>query len=108
MFGAMAGGPHRLKNVSLMITAKKNAPSLATWGKSTFSEGGGDNRCGLKKARLLAIVGVICCDAAELTDQNEKMFDLLAVVCASAQSPSGFGVLGYHLGRASACQATTY
>jgi hypothetical protein len=22
---------------------QKNAPSLATWGKSTFSEGGGDN-----------------------------------------------------------------
>jgi hypothetical protein len=28
--------------MALMITAKKNAPSLAAGGKSTFSEGGGD------------------------------------------------------------------
>jgi putative redox protein len=60
-----------------------------------------------KKARLFAIVGANCCNAAELADQNEKMCDLLAMVCASAQSPFGFYLLGYHLGRASACQATT-
>jgi hypothetical protein len=28
-----------------MITVKKNAPSLAVGGKSTFSEGGGDKGC---------------------------------------------------------------
>jgi hypothetical protein len=28
-----------------MIKAKKNAPSLAVGGKSTFSEGGGDKGC---------------------------------------------------------------
>jgi hypothetical protein len=57
---------------------------------------------------MFAIVGVICCNAAELANQNEKMFNLLALVCTSAQSPSGFGVLGYHLGQVSAHQATTY
>jgi hypothetical protein len=31
---------------------QKNAPSLATWGKSTFSEGGGDNRC-MQKSTLV-------------------------------------------------------
>jgi hypothetical protein len=48
----MAEVPYRLKSVGLMITAKKNAPSLATWGKSTFSEGGGDNRC-MQKSTLV-------------------------------------------------------
>jgi hypothetical protein len=33
-------------------TGKKNAPSLATWGKSTFSEGGGDKR-GMQKSTLV-------------------------------------------------------
>jgi hypothetical protein len=31
---------------------QKNAPSLATWGKSTFSEGGGDNWC-MQKSTLV-------------------------------------------------------
>ncbi|MFM1766469.1 MAG: hypothetical protein RIU71_2232, partial [Pseudomonadota bacterium] len=31
---------------SLNDTGEKNAPSLATWGKSTFSEGGGDKGFG--------------------------------------------------------------
>jgi hypothetical protein len=35
-----------------------------------------------KKARLFAIVGVICCNAAESAHQNEKMFDWLALVGA--------------------------
>jgi hypothetical protein len=55
MSGAMADVPHRLKSVGLMIAAdngQKNAPSLATWGKSTFSEGGGDNRC-MQKSTLV-------------------------------------------------------
>jgi hypothetical protein len=52
MSGAMAGMPHRLKSVGLMITAKKNAPSLSTWGKSTFSEGGGDKGC-VQKSTLV-------------------------------------------------------
>jgi hypothetical protein len=65
MFGAMSGRLHRSKEW-FDDNGQKNAPSLATWGKSTFSEGGGDNRCGLKKARLFAIVGVNCCNAAEI------------------------------------------
>jgi hypothetical protein len=52
MSRAVAGTPHRLKSVALMITAKKNAPSLAAWGKSTFSEGGGDKRC-MQKSTLV-------------------------------------------------------
>jgi hypothetical protein len=58
MSGAMADVPHRLKSVVLMITAKKNAPSLATWGKSTFSEGGGDNRCMQKSTLVRNCTGV--------------------------------------------------
>jgi hypothetical protein len=58
MSGAMADVPHRLKSVVLMITAKKNAPSLATWGKSTFSEGGGDNRCMQKSTPVRNCTGV--------------------------------------------------
>jgi hypothetical protein len=58
MSGAMAEVPHRLKSVGLMITAKKNAPSLATWGKSTFSEGGGDNRCMQKSTLVRNCTGV--------------------------------------------------
>jgi hypothetical protein len=58
MSGAMAGGPHRLKSVGLMITAKKNAPSLAAGGKSTFSEGGGDNRCVQKSTLVRNCTGV--------------------------------------------------
>jgi hypothetical protein len=37
---------------------KKNAPSLATWGKSTFSEGGGDNRCMQKSTLVRNCTGV--------------------------------------------------
>jgi hypothetical protein len=58
MSGAMADMPHRLKSVGLMITAKKNAPSLATWGKSTFSEGGGDNWCVQKSTLVRNCTGV--------------------------------------------------
>jgi hypothetical protein len=58
MSGAMADVQHRLKSVVLMITAKKNAPSLATWGKSTFSEGGGDNRCMQKSTPVRNCTGV--------------------------------------------------
>ena len=38
-----------------------------------------------KKARLFAIVGVICCNAAEFPLGNEKMFDL-RLPFAQAQS----------------------
>jgi len=61
MSGAMADVPHRLKSVGLMITGdngQKNAPSLATWGKSTFSEGGGDNRCMQKSTLVRNCTGV--------------------------------------------------
>jgi hypothetical protein len=54
----MADMPHRLKSVGLMITAKKNAPSIATWGKSTFSEGGGDKRCVQKSTLVRNCTGV--------------------------------------------------
>jgi hypothetical protein len=47
-----------------------------------------------KKARLFGIVGVICCNAAELMYQNEKMFDGLAGVFESVHPPSGLGELG--------------
>jgi hypothetical protein len=43
MSGTMTVKPHRLKKGGLDDNGQKNAPSLATWGKSTFSEGGGDN-----------------------------------------------------------------
>jgi hypothetical protein len=32
---------------------QKNAPSLAAWGKSTFSEGGGDKQCVQKSTLVL-------------------------------------------------------
>ncbi len=41
-----------------MITGKKNAPSLAVRGKSTFSEGGGDNRCMQKSTHVRNCSGV--------------------------------------------------
>jgi hypothetical protein len=37
---------------------QKNAPSLATWGKSTFSEGGGDKRCMQKSTLVRNCTGV--------------------------------------------------
>jgi hypothetical protein len=46
------------KSVVLMITAKKNAPNLAAWGKSTFSEGGGDNWCVQKSTTVRNCTGV--------------------------------------------------
>jgi hypothetical protein len=42
----MAASP---KKYGLDDNGQKNAPSLATWGKSTFSEGGGDKGYALKK-----------------------------------------------------------
>jgi hypothetical protein len=42
-----------------MITAKKNAPSLAARGKSTFSEGGVDNRCVQKSTLVRNCKGVL-------------------------------------------------
>jgi hypothetical protein len=41
-----------------MITAKKNAPSLAAGGKSTFSEGGGDKGCMQKSTLVRNCTGV--------------------------------------------------
>jgi hypothetical protein len=58
MSGAMADMPHRLKKYGLDDNGQKNAPSLATWGKSTFSEGGGDNRCVQKSTLVRNCKGV--------------------------------------------------
>jgi hypothetical protein len=44
--------------MALMITAKKNAPSLSAWGKSTFSEGGGDKGCMQKSTHVRNCKGV--------------------------------------------------
>jgi hypothetical protein len=41
-----------------MITGKKNAPSLAVRGKSTFSEGGGDKWCEQKSTHAGNCSGV--------------------------------------------------
>jgi hypothetical protein len=53
--GGAAASP---KKVGLDDNGQKNAPSLATWGKSTFSEGGGDNRCMQKSTPVRNCTGV--------------------------------------------------
>jgi hypothetical protein len=53
--GGAAASP---KKVGLDDNGQKNAPSLATWGKSTFSEGGGDNRCMQKSTLVRNCTGV--------------------------------------------------
>jgi hypothetical protein len=53
--GGAAASP---KKVGLDDNGQKNAPSLATWGKSTFSEGGGDNWCMQKSTLVRNCTGV--------------------------------------------------
>jgi hypothetical protein len=77
MSGAMADEPHRLKSVGLMITAKKNAPSLTTWGKSTFSEGGGDKRCVQKSTHVRNCKGVFVASQQVDGVQVQKLVKLM-------------------------------
>jgi hypothetical protein len=53
--GGAAASP---KKVGLDDNGQKNAPSFATWGKSTFSEGGGDNQCMQKSTLARNCTGV--------------------------------------------------
>ena len=61
-----------------------------------------------KKARLFAIVGANCCNAAEFPFRHEKMLPSLTAVCARSHSTLGFEPLGYHRHKPLAIQAATF
>ena len=81
----------KLKN---SMSKSKKCPKSCDLGQIHLFRGWRRQPVRAKKARLFGIVGVICCNAAELMYQNEKMFDGLAGVFESVHPPSGLGELG--------------
>jgi hypothetical protein len=89
-----------------MITGKK-MPQVLRLGANPPFQRVEETTGACKKARLFAIVGANCCNAAELLFRHEKMLLSLTAVCARSHSTLGFELLGYHRRKPLAIQAAT-